>query len=111
MKASKVDQALTRPVALRRNSDGRASAESMVASLMKIPSSFFQLAVDELVALDAFLGVEVDDRGHQHPLLVGASGIDRERLAELHRTLALMDVAVQRQHRLVFVDRLAHRLR
>src|ERR1700674_1850237 len=110
MKASKVDQDLTRPVALRRNSDGLASAEPRVASLMKWLPPFY-LAVEELVALDAFLGVEVDDRGHQHPLLVGASGVDRKCLAELHRALALVDVAVEREHRLVLVDRFPDRLR
>src|ERR1700730_11995052 len=70
-----------------------------------------ELAIDELVALDALPGVEVDDRGHQHPLLVGAAGVDRKDLAELHRALALVDVAVQREDRLVRVDRSPDRLR
>src|ERR1700738_3163653 len=66
--------------------------------------SFSALTVDELVALDSFLGVEVDDRRHQNPLLVGAPRVDRERLAELDRTLALVNVPVQGQQGLVLVD-------
>ena len=37
-----------------------------------LPSS----SVDELIALHAFLGVELDDRAHEHPLLIGASWVD-----------------------------------
>src|SRR5438105_9171482 len=69
-----------------------------------------ELTVDELVALDALLGIEVDDRGHQHALLIGAAGVDRQRLAERHRSLAFVDVAVQRQERLIAVDGGTHGL-
>src|SRR5205807_7115299 len=107
MKASNVDQALTSPVALRRNSAGLVPvAVPIVVSAMcfLLTSS----SVDQLVALDPFLGVELDDRPHEHPFLVGASRVDRERLADLHRTLALVDVAVQGKQRLMPLDSLAH---
>src|ERR1700694_526184 len=66
-------------------------------------------SVDQLIALDAFLGIELDDRSHEHSLLVRAAGIDGERFTELHRTLALVDVSVQGQEGLVLLNRLAHR--
>src|SRR5262245_260068 len=64
------------------------------------------LPIHELIALDPFPGIQFDDRSHQYPLLVGAARVDGECAAELDRALALMDVAVQRQQRLVPVDRL-----
>src|SRR3979411_3170406 len=106
MNASKVDQALTSPVALRRNSAGLCAAPIVVSAMLLPPPSS---SVDQLIALDAFPGIELDDRSHEHSLLVRAAGIDRQRLAELHRTLALVDVAVQRQQRLVLLDRRSHR--
>src|SRR4029077_13843997 len=107
MNASKVDQALTRPVALRRNRVGRAPALPIVVSAM-FSSPSLRLTVDELVALDSLLGVEVDDRRHEDPLLIGAAWIDGKRFAELHRALALVNVSMQREQWLVLIDRLAH---
>src|ERR1700680_2978679 len=97
MKASNVDQALTRPVALRRNSVGRPPAVPIVVSAIVFSSPFSSsaLTVDELVALDALLGVEVDDGGHEDALLGGAAGVDGKGLAELDGAFALVDVPVQ----------------
>src|ERR1700745_1097968 len=65
-------------------------------------------SVDQLVALDPFLGVELDDRPHEHSFLVRAARVDGQRLPDLDRALALVDVAVQREQRLALLDRLAH---
>src|SRR6478672_6608504 len=103
MNASNVDQALTSPVALRRNSAGLCAVPIVVSAMFPLLTS---LSVDQLVALDAFFGIELDDRSHEHPLLIRAARIDGQRLAELHRALALVDVPVQRQQRLMLLDRL-----
>src|SRR6266571_7829948 len=102
MNASKVDQALTRPVAFRRNRLG-LDPPIVASAIFLLPNR--ELTVDQLVTLDALLGVEVDERGHEHPLLVCAARIDRERLADLHRALALVDVAMKREDRLIALDR------
>src|SRR3979409_1952079 len=100
MNASNVDQALTRPVALRRKSAGRdAEDDPIVASAMLFSSHSllaYGSAVDELVTLDALTGIEQHYRRHKHSFLIRAAGVDRERLAELHRSLAVVDVTVQR---------------
>src|SRR5258708_11203031 len=69
----------------------------------------YSLSVDQLVALDSFLGVELNDCPHKHSLLVRASRIDGERLSDLHGPLALVNVAVQRDQGLVAFDRRANR--
>ena len=61
-------------------------------------------SVDQLIALDSFFGVELDERPHQHAFLIGAARVDGQRLADLERALALVDVAVQREERLMFLD-------
>src|SRR5207302_11288433 len=101
--ASNVDQALTRPVALRRNSAGLVpvAVPNVVSAMCFLLTSS---SVDQLIALDAFLRVELDDRAHEHPLLVGAAWIDGKRLADLHGALALVDVTVHREERLMFLD-------
>src|SRR5438132_13277341 len=108
MKASNVDQALTSPVALRKNSAGLCA----LAGVPIVPSAICFLlsssSADQLVALDPFFGVELDDRPHEHPFLVRAAWVDRQRLADLHRAFALMDVAVQGDERLPAFDRLTH---
>src|SRR6266576_5000774 len=104
MNASNVDQALTSPVALRKNSPGLVplAVPNIVSAMIPL---LISLSVDQLVALDAFLGIELDDRSHEHPLLVRAARVDGQRLAELHGALALVDVPVQRQQRLMLFDR------
>src|SRR2546429_8179592 len=104
MNASNVDQALTSPVALRRNSPGRAAAVPIVVSAM-LCFLLTASSVDQLVALDSLLGVELDDRPHEHSFLVCAARVDGQRLADLDRALALVDVAVERQERLVLFNR------
>src|SRR5258708_36642857 len=69
----------------------------------------YSLSVDQLVALDSFLGVELNDCPHKHSLLVRASRIDGERLSDLHGPLALVNVAVQRDQGLVPFHRRANR--
>src|SRR5947209_9139380 len=108
MKASNVDQALTSPGALRKNREGLAAVAGVPSVVSAICFLLTSSSVDQLVALDPFLGVELDDRPHEHPFLVGASRVDRERLADLHRTFALVDVAVQGKQRLMPLDSLAH---
>src|SRR2546430_9524184 len=108
MNASNVDQALTSPVALRRNSPGRAAAVPIVVSAM-LCFLLTSSTVDQLVALDSLLGVELDDRPHEHSFLVRAAWIDGQRLADLDRALALVDMAVEGQERLMPLDRPAHR--
>ena len=52
-------------------------------------------SVHQHVVLDLqLLGVEVDDRGLERALLVCAPRVDRKGLAQLHPTLALVDVPV-----------------
>ena len=66
------------------------------------------LAVDQQIALHrSLLLIEVDDRRLEDAVLVGASGVDGEGLADPDRALALVDVAVERQQRLVRQDRVA----
>src|SRR5258708_9297632 len=66
-------------------------------------------SVDRVVALDSFLGIELNDWRHKHSLLVRASRVDGERLSDLYGPFALVNVAVQGNERLVAFDRLAHR--
>src|SRR5437899_9137011 len=105
MKASNVDQALTSPVALRKNREGLAAVAGVPIVVSAICFLLSSSSVDQLVALDSFLGVELDDRPHEHPFLVRAARVDRQRLADLDRALALVDVAVERQERLMPLDR------
>src|SRR5712664_4184297 len=109
MNASNVDQALTSPVALRKKSAGLAADAGVPIVASAICFLLTSSSVDQLVALDAFLGVELDDRSHQHPLLIRAPRVDRERLADLHGAFALVDVTVQRDQWLMFLDRGPHR--
>src|SRR2546423_1364471 len=104
MNASNVDQALTSPVALRRNSPGRAAAVPIVVSAM-LCFLLTSSSVHQLVALDSLLGVELDDRPHEHSFLVGAARVDGQRLADLHRALAFVDVPMKREQGLVLLDR------
>src|SRR5206468_1967195 len=99
------DQALTRPVAFRKHRPG-LDPPIVASAIFLLPNR--ELTVDQLVSLDALLGIQVDDRGHQHPFLVGAARIDRERLADLDRAFALVDVPVQRAQWVVASDGLAN---
>src|SRR2546421_4115363 len=103
MNASNVDQALTSPVALRRNSAGLVpgAVPNVVSAICFLLTSS---SVDQLIALDSFFGVELDERPHQHAFLIGAARVDGQRLADLERALALVDVAVQREERLMSLD-------
>src|SRR6202011_3052215 len=101
----------TRPSRGRWRCAGTVSAETQpIPSSIQpcLPLLLIRLSVDQLVALDPLLRVEVDDRRHEDSFLVGASWIDRQRLAELHRALALVDVTVKREQRLVLVDQPAN---
>src|SRR3981081_4141165 len=102
----------TRPLRAPLRCEGTAKA----APPLPIPASYqpscfsFRLSVDQLVALDPLLGVEVDDGSHQHALLVRAARVDGKRLAQGHRALALVNVPVEGKERLVAVDGVADRL-
>src|SRR5207237_7754034 len=109
MKASNVDQALTSPVALRKNREGLAAVAGVPIVVSAICFLLSSSSVDQLVALDPFFGVELDDRPHEHPFLVRAAWVDRQRLADLHRAFALMDVAVRGDEPLPAFARLTHR--
>src|SRR5439155_1298190 len=63
---------------------------------------------NQLIALDALLGVQRDHGPHEEALLVRAAGVDGQRAPELGDALSLVDVAVQRQQRTVVLDRAAH---
>src|SRR6476620_1317287 len=81
-----------------------------------IPPPFFEQrspsAVDQQIALHrSLLRIEVDDGRLEHPVLVRTTRVDRQRGAESDRTLALMDVAMERERRPVGQDRLADRVR
>src|SRR5207245_2230180 len=108
MKASNVDQALTSPVALRKNREGLAAVAGVPIVVSAICFLLSSSSVDQLVALDPFFGVELVDGPLALPFLVLPAWVDRQRLADLHRAFALMDVAVQGDERLPAFDRLTH---
>src|SRR5262245_62305076 len=74
-----------------------------------LPPYLLGSSVDQLVALDPFFGVELDYRPHEHPFLISAARVDGQRLADLDRAFALVDVTVQGEKGLVPLDRGAHR--
>src|SRR6185437_7464557 len=72
------------------------------------PDSWNGSAVHQLIVLHLpLLGVDVHDRRLEDPLLVGAPWVQRERLADPRRALALVDVAVEGKHRLEVLDGIA----
>src|SRR5689334_4943490 len=96
--ASNPDQPVTSTDAVRRNSAGALAISPVVIEAAFPPLSYPTSAIDQQIALHLrFLGVDVDDRGLQDPVLVRGAGIDREGLAQLHGAASLVDVAVQRQ--------------
>src|SRR4029077_166038 len=96
--ASKPDQPFTRPVAFLRNSAGVAFVSDAMGCLplSSIPLDVTPSAVDQQIALHrALLLIEVDDRRLQDAILVRTARVDRERGADLHGALALVDVAME----------------
>src|SRR6266550_1812621 len=92
--ASNLDHPLTRPVALRRN---RVGVSPIVATVTPLAGT--SSPVDQLVALHlALLLVDRDQCRLQHPLLVRAARVQHQARADPRRPLALVDVAVERQH-------------
>src|SRR5579884_3703159 len=124
MNASRTDQPRTSPVALRTNiacSNGApvCAVPSIAISVIPFLSRFglsaapdggalSALAAREYEALDLLLAVEIDHRAEQLTLLIGTARVDAQRPSEAPGGAALMDVAVQRQRRLVALDRVAH---
>src|ERR671931_2011979 len=103
--ASNLDQPFTRPVAFRRN---RVGASLTAAIDPPLGAS----AVHELVVLHLVLPrVDRDDRRLEDALLVRAPRVQRQRLADPRRALALVDVTVEGEHRLEPLDRVADRRR
>src|SRR5690242_20780484 len=107
MNASCNDQPRTRPVAFRTNSERSSYGGSPAIVAMQLPS----LSASEQEPLDLLLAVQVHDRSEQIALLVRAAGINAERSADTAVAPRLVDVAVQRERRLMLLDRLAHRRR
>src|SRR5919204_1766917 len=107
MNASRTDQPRTSPVALRTKT-WRSSPSPPAATDAISPSSGC-LTARQHEPLDLLLAVHLDDGAQQLPLLVRAAGVDAQRLPQPARPARLVDVPVQRERRLVALDRLAHR--
>src|SRR5690348_12511372 len=103
MNASCNDQPRTRPVAFRTNSERSSYGGSPAMVAMQLPS----LSASEQEPLDLLLAVQVDDRPHQVALFIRTPGINAERSADTAVATRLVDVSVQRERRLVLLDRLA----
>src|SRR5919205_312112 len=102
MNASCTDQPRTRPVAFRTKSDRSSYGRSPAV----VVAMQFLLSAGEQEALDLLLAVEIDDGPEEIALLVGAPGVDAKRPPDAGRSLALVDVTVERQRRLEIFDRL-----
>src|SRR6476661_4605708 len=103
MKASKTDQPLIRPVALRTN----IVRSTGMSALAKTPPF---LAGREHELLDLLPG-EIDQGAQELALLVRAPRVDAQRVADARVAARLVDVAVQRQRRCGLLDRGADRPR
>src|SRR5829696_7693350 len=110
MNASRVDQPRTSPVALRTKTARSAASPApgaTVAIWCSSPRRFGALAAGQHEVLDLLLfAVEIDDDPQQLTLLVRAPRIDAQRAAEPVRAARLVDVAMQRERRLMALDRL-----
>src|SRR3954449_11679630 len=110
MNASRTDQPRTRPVALRTK---RACSPCPApAATVAIADYLLELRISAACQnelLDLLLAVDVDHGTEQLSLLVRAAGVDAQRLPKPRGSARLVDVAVQRQRRLVLFDRLAYR--
>src|SRR5687768_15055481 len=104
MNASRTAHPRTRPVALRAKSDGSTDGSTRPAAL-SIP---LLLSARHDEALDLLSFLEIDDGPEQLSLLVGATGVDAERATDPRVPARLVDMAVQRQHRLVLLYRITH---
>src|SRR5579862_281951 len=120
MNASRTDQPRTSPVALRtktaRSSNGVPVPGAIVA-ICGYPSSVEhrltitarRLAARQNELLDLFSALDVDHRTEQLALFIGAARVDAKGSAESLGPPRLVDVAVQRERRLVALDRVADR--
>src|SRR6266536_5503725 len=111
MNASRTDQPRTSPVALRTKTACSAPSPPAATDAISLTSSSGCLTARQHEPLDLLLAVHVYDRPEKLPLLVGAAGVDAQRLPEPVSAAGLVDVAVQRERRLVALDRLPHRRR
>src|SRR4051794_28753946 len=110
MNASRTDHPRTRPVALRTKSDCSPGCPAPAATVA-IPDYLLELRISAACQnelLDLLLAVDVDHGTEQLALLVRAAGVDAQGLPEPRCAARLVDVAVQRQRRLVLLDRLAY---
>src|SRR4051794_37007353 len=113
MNASRVDHPRTRPVALRTNTARSAAASpgpAATEAILPSPPSLLGgvLAARQHEVLHLLLALDVDHRAQQLALLVGRAGVDAERLPEPVSAAGLVNVAVQRERRLVALDHRAH---
>src|ERR671910_1647264 len=103
MNASRTAQPRTSPVAFRANSEGSVNSSALPAAL-SIP---LLLSAGQHEPFDLLAALEIDDGPEQLPLFVRAPWIDGKRFADPRVPARLMDVAVERQGRLVLLERLA----
>src|SRR6266487_848674 len=108
MNASRTDQPRTRPVALRTKTACSTPSPPAATDAISPTSSSGCLTARQHEPLDLLLAVHLYYPTEKLPLLVGAAGVDAQRLPEPVRAAGLVDVAVQRERRLVALDRLAH---
>src|SRR5918999_1437767 len=105
--ASRTAHPRTSPVALRANSVRSRYGTSPTVVAMQY--SFLSAGEHEL--LDPPRAVEIDDCPKQVSLLVGAPRVDTECVADARISAGLVAVPMERERRLVLLDRFAHGLR